>query len=148
MSLRNTLRNFTPDDQLSDRINSLFGTARVIVSGVFGQRRKKLVLVVERDRNTLNFINGLLAKVNRHCEVVRVSDGADAFATACSRQPDLIIANPVVEGVNGFRLIDNLRMDPQVRRIAVLLTTGLTSAALLTNLLTSLGGRFSQGALG
>jgi CheY-like chemotaxis protein len=142
------MNNTTPDQQLADRINSLFGTARVIVSGVFGQRRKKLVLVVEPKRDMLNFINSLLAKVNRHCEVVRISDGADAFATACSRQPDLIIINPMVEGVNGFRLVDNLRMEPEVRKIPVLLTTGLTRAALLTNLLTNFGGRFSQGALG
>jgi CheY-like chemotaxis protein len=140
--------NISPDQQLADRINSLFGTAKVICSGVFGQRRKKLVLVVERDRDMLNFVNSLLAKVNRHCEVVRTSDGADAFAIACSRQPDLIIANPLVDGVNGFSLVYDLRMDPQVRKIPVLLTTGLTKAALLTNLLTNIGGKFSQGALG
>ena len=140
--------NINPDQQLADHINSLFGTARVIVSGVFGQRRKKLVLVVERDQDMLNFVNSLLAKVNRHCEVVRTPDGTDAFVTACSRQPDLIIVNPLVEGVNGFRLVDNLRMDAQVRKIPVILTTGLTRAALLTNLLTNFGGRFSQGALG
>ena len=133
---------------LADQISSLFGTARFVVSGVFGQNRKKLVLVAERDKDTLNFIDRLLARFNRHCEVLRISDGINAFASACSRQPNLIIVNLTLEGVNGLRLIDNLKMEPEARKIPVLLTTGLTRAALLTNLLANLRGGFTQGALG
>lgn len=133
---------------LAERINSLFGTARVIMSGVFGQRRKKLVLVAEQDRKTLNFIDQLLTRFNRHCEVVRIPDGAHAFASVCSREPDLVIASPALYGVNGFRLVDNLKMDPQTRKIPVILTTALTRAALLTTLLTNFNNEFTSGALG
>ena len=132
---------------MAERVNALFGTARVIMSGVFGQRRKKLVLVAERDRSTLNLIDQLLAKVNRHCEVVRIPDGAHAFASVCSRQPDLVIASPSLDGINGFTLVDNLKLDPQTRKIPVILTTALSRAAVLTTLLTNYGNRFTNGAL-
>jgi CheY-like chemotaxis protein len=118
------------------------------MSGVFGQRRKKLVVVAERDRKTLNFIDKLLLKFNRHCEVVRIPDGADAFASVCNRQPDLVIASPSLDGVNGFRLVDNLKLDPQTRRIPVVLTTALNRAVILTTLLTTYSDEFSKGALG
>ena len=146
----NIVTGFTNTDQyISDRINSLFGTARFIVSGVFGQKRKKLVMVVERDSTMLAFINRILRKVARHCEVVRATDGAEAFASVCSRPPDLIIANPELYGINGFRFVDNLKMDHHARKIALILTTGLTQAALLTNLLVNLkDGQFPRGALG
>src|SRR5690242_7845369 len=98
------------DQYMTDRINALFGTARLIVSGVFGQKRKKLVMVVERDKNTLTLINKLLRRLAKHCEVVRSMDGAEAFATICSRPPDLVIANPDLYGINGFRFVDNLKM--------------------------------------
>jgi CheY-like chemotaxis protein len=137
------------DQYLADRINALFGTARLIVSGVFGQKRKKLVMVVEREQGTLTLINKLLRRMAKHCEVVRSKDGAEAFATVCSRPPDLIIANPELYGINGFRFVDNLKMDHFAKKIPLVMTTGLTQASLLTNLLVNLrGGGFTQSALG
>lgn len=135
-------------DQYVDKINALFGTARVIVSGVFGRKRKKLVMVVERKRSTIAFIHRLLARMTRHLEIVCVGDGAEAFATACSRPPDLIIANPELYGINGFRFVDNLKMDVFTKRIPLIMTTGLSKAALLTGLLVNGGTGYSQGALG
>ena len=136
------------DQYVTDRINALFGTARLIVSGVFGQKRKKLVLVVERERRTISFVHKLLARVSRHCEVLCVSDGAEAFATVCSRPPDVIIANPTLYGINGFRFVDNLKMDVFARKIPLIMTTGLSKAALLTTLLVNSKDSFTQGALG
>jgi CheY-like chemotaxis protein len=145
-SMSNILPN--ADQNVADRISALFGTARLIVSEVFGQKRKKLVLIVEREKRTLSFIHKLLAKMARHCEVVCVDDGAEAFATVCSRPPDLIIANPELYGINGFRFVDNLKMDVFARKIPLLITTGLSKAALLTSLLVNSRDSFTQGALG
>lgn len=137
------------DQYLADRINALFGTARLIVSGVFGQKRKKLVMIVEQEQTKLSLINKLLRRIAKHCEIVRAKDGAEAFATVCSRPPDLIIANPDIYGINGFRFVDNLKMDFHAKRIPLVMTSGLTAAALWTNLLINLrGAGFSQGALG
>jgi CheY-like chemotaxis protein len=137
-----------PEQMIADRIGALFGTARLIVSGVFGQKRKKLVLIVERDAETLRLINAIMRRLTHHCEVVHVRNGAEAFAAVCSRPPDVIIANAKLRGVNGFRFVDNIKMDFHARKIPLILTTGLTRAALLTNLLTNFRGIFPQGALG
>jgi CheY-like chemotaxis protein len=133
---------------ISDRISSLFGTARMIVSNVFGQKRKKLVMVVERDSATLRLINKLIKKINSHCELVHIPDGAEAFATVCSRPPDVIVANSDLYGINGFRFVDNLKMDFHAKRIPLILTTGLTSSALITHLLMNLRSGFTEGAMG
>jgi CheY-like chemotaxis protein len=133
---------------ISDRISSLFGTARMIVSNVFSQKRKKLVMVVERDSATLRLISKLVKKLNSHCELVHIPDGAEAFATVCSRPPDVIVANSDLYGINGFRFVDNLKMDFHAKRIPLILTTGLTSSALITHLLMNLRSGFSQGAMG
>jgi CheY-like chemotaxis protein len=136
------------EQMISDRISSLFGTAKMIVSNVFGQKRKKLVMVVERDSATLRLINKLIKKLNSQCELVHIPDGAEAFATVCSRPPDVIVANSDLYGINGFRFVDNLKMDFHAKRIPLILTTGLTSAALITHLLVNLRGGFPQGAMG
>jgi CheY-like chemotaxis protein len=136
------------DQVISDRISSLFGTAKMIVSSVFGQRRKKLVMVVERDTATLTLINKLIRKLNNQCELVHIPDGAEAFATVCSRPPDIIVANSELYGINGFRFVDNLKMDLHAKRIPLVLTTGLTKAALITQLLLNLRNGFPIGAMG
>jgi CheY-like chemotaxis protein len=138
----------TPEQMIADRIGAMFGTARLIVSGVFGQKRKKLVLVVERDAETLRLINAIMRRVNNHCEILYAGNGAEAFASVCSRPPDVIIANAKLRGINGFRFVDNIKMDMHARKIPLILTTGLTRAALLTSLLTNFRGIFPQGALG
>lgn len=143
-----SFRNTLPGEQLlADRINSLFGTARVIMSGVLGQRRKKLILVAENDPSSLQMIESLLWKMDRYCEVVRFTNGINALAAVCARQPDLIIASPSMSCVNGVRLIDHLKMDRDTRRIPVLLSTSLSRPALFATLLANAGNKF-HGALG
>ena len=126
--------------QMADRISGWFGTAREIVSSVMLRRRKKLVLVVERDGESLNLIGKLLNRFNRHCEVHHTGDGEEAFASVCARPPDLIIASPKLFGINGFRFVDNIKMDFHASKIPLVLTTGLTRTALVTYLLTDLAG--------
>lgn len=128
------------DQLMANRICTWFGTAREIMSNVMVRRRKKLVLIVERDKESLNFIDKLLNRLNSHCEVHRTGDGEGAFASVCSRPPDLIIANPNLFGINGFRFVDNLKMDFYASKIPLILTTGLTRAALMTHLLTDFVG--------
>lgn len=131
---RNRFR-LSDTDHVADRISKLFGTARVIVSGVFSPRRKKIIMVADPEFAVVSQLERLLLRLNKHYEIINFFDGEEAFAAACGKQPDLAVVNPTLAGVGGLTLVQNLKLDPSTRRIPLILTMQLSKAALLTNLL-------------
>ena len=54
-------------------------------------------------------------------EVEAVADGAKALAVASERLPDLVLADVMMPGLDGFALLRALRADPRTATIPVLL---------------------------
>jgi PAS domain S-box-containing protein len=54
-------------------------------------------------------------------EVEDVADGAAALAAACGRPPDLVLADVMMPGLDGFGLLRELRADPRTRTVPVVL---------------------------
>ena len=56
-------------------------------------------------------------------DVVTACDGAEAFQKVLSTRPDLILLDVVMPIVDGFRVLETLKTDPELRNIPVVMLT-------------------------
>ncbi|RMG20004.1 MAG: response regulator [Deltaproteobacteria bacterium] len=85
--------------------------------------RGKRVLVVDDDHGSAWALKGLLLRAGL---TVQVSHRADeALSLARRRRPDLILVDLHMPGVDGVRLIEILRHDPDTRRIPIVAVSGV-----------------------
>jgi len=57
-------------------------------------------------------------------ELITVDNGDDALARAKELSPDLVLADVVMPGKNGYQVCETIKADPQLRHIPVLLLAG------------------------
>jgi PAS domain S-box-containing protein len=84
---------------------------------------KATVLVVDDEAATVAYLSELLQQ--RGFQVLSASGGEAGIALALSRQPDLILLDLMMPGVNGFDVVQALRSNPLARRIPILILTGM-----------------------
>ena len=80
--------------------------------------RPHRVIVADDNRDLREHVRRLLAE---EYEVEAVGDGRSALEAARRCQPDLIIADVMMPGVDGFELIREVRADPALRGTPVIL---------------------------
>ena len=76
------------------------------------------VLVADDNADMLDYLRQLLG---RYWEVEIVADGTTALANATRNPPDLILADVMMPGLDGFELVHRLRSDPATREIPIVL---------------------------
>ena len=79
------------------------------------------VLVVDDDPIFLELLAGMLRSAGH--EVLVVADGAAALAVCRRVRVDLIVADRIMPGMDGVELCQNLKDDPFLRQIYVILLT-------------------------
>jgi signal transduction histidine kinase len=91
-----------------------------------GNRQPRRVLVVEDNRDAAD----LLAAYLRACgHVVHVAhDGGAGFSAALREQPDVIICDIGLPGVDGYEFARRLRAEPRLRRCLLVAVTGYGEA--------------------
>ena len=62
-------------------------------------------------------------------EVLTASDGPTALAIAASEQPDIILLDVMMPGMDGFQVCRRLKDDPETRHVPVVLVTALDGRA-------------------
>jgi two-component system alkaline phosphatase synthesis response regulator PhoP len=96
-------------------------------------RERDLVLVADDDRDIVRFLEVNL--VIEGIEVVTAHDGKDALAKALTLQPNLILLDVMMPGMDGYEVCSKLRADPRGAGIPVIL---LTAKSLQTDRLVGL----------
>ena len=76
------------------------------------------ILVADDDPVSLLFTRSLLE--DRGYDVVTAEDGEDALATVRREKPDLVVTDLVMPYMNGLEIIREMRGDPALREIPVL----------------------------
>jgi signal transduction histidine kinase/FixJ family two-component response regulator len=76
------------------------------------------VLIADDNLDLRDYLNRLLTP---HYDVQSVPDGAAALAAARASLPDLVVADVMMPGLDGFELLQALRADPATRDIPVVL---------------------------
>jgi PleD family two-component response regulator len=88
-----------------------------------GHRPTPKVLLVDDDPTTRNLISHFLRKEEFIIE--KAGNGRDGLDRARAGQPDLLIIDAVVPGMDGFELLSLLRKDPATVGIPVLMLSAL-----------------------
>ena len=79
------------------------------------------ILAVDDDVDILDLLE--ISLESDGYDVITAGDGLDAIAKAKSHVPDLIVLDLMMPKMDGFEVIDNLRLDSQTRAIPVIMLT-------------------------
>ncbi len=82
-----------------------------------------LVLVIDDDRLSRMTLRRLLT--DQGFSVEEAEDGIQGLAKARQRQPDLVLLDVVMPGVDGFGVCEELRQDPVLAEVPVFMLTSL-----------------------
>jgi CheY-like chemotaxis protein len=80
------------------------------------------VLVVDDEDDIRDFLASVLEDAGM--DVVTAADGNEAMAIIQKQPPDLVSLDLVMPGKSGIRLIHEMRRDPQLSKIPVVIVTG------------------------
>lgn len=81
------------------------------------------VLVIDDDDELRNYLK---TSLSRHYHVDTATNGDEGWQKAIIRQPDLIISDVVMPGMDGFLLLKELKKNTQTNHIPVILLTSKT----------------------
>ena len=81
-----------------------------------------LALLVDRDDDTRTMYSEYLKRAS--CDTDEAADGRDALAKAIARQPDVIVTDTRLPGIDGFALCELLRSDAATGAIPIIVVTG------------------------
>ncbi len=85
-------------------------------------REKELILVVDDSPTNLAILNVVLREVYN---VVTATNGPDALNLAASEEPDLIILDIMMPGMDGYEICDRLKSNPFTKEIPVIFVTAM-----------------------
>ena len=77
-----------------------------------------LILIIEDHPPTAKFISDLLA--DRDLKTVTAADGATGLVKAEEVQPELILLDIMMPGINGIEVFEQLKNNPKTARIPVI----------------------------
>jgi len=90
--------------------------------------RKKRVMIVEDNPDLVEVLMLFLASVSRNVEISTASTGFEALEKLKDSQPNLIILDVMMPGMDGFEVLARLRRLPDSERIPVMVLTGYSDA--------------------
>ena len=77
-------------------------------------------MIVDDNRAVIDLITRALKKLKKKCEVDSAFDGFEAGRKLVTFEPDLVILDLMLPGIDGFKVCKNIRMDKKTRHIKVL----------------------------
>ncbi len=91
-----------------------------------GEGRKRRVLVVEDEDNIAIALDFLMTREGY--EHSRVSNGGEALARIRAMHPDLVLLDVMLPEVSGYEICQDVRLDPSLNDVKVLMMTARGSA--------------------
>jgi CheY-like chemotaxis protein len=98
----------------------------MLMSPLEGREHRLRVLLVEDDPVTRNMIRDFCIRCEMPVDCTAMSSGLEALIDIASIQPDLLIADLNMPGVDGFELLKTLKQLPQFQRMACLVISSLS----------------------
>lgn len=91
------------------------------MAGKSKARSRHRVLIADDDPMLVKLVEYKLT--HDGFEVITAADGEQALAAAKSAQPDLVILDAMMPGLDGFEVLRRLKEDPSTREIVVVMLT-------------------------
>ena len=85
-------------------------------------------MIVEDNPDLVEVLMLFLASVSRNVEISTASTGFEALEKLKDSQPNLIILDVMMPGMDGFEVLARLRRLPDSERIPVMVLTGYSDA--------------------
>jgi DNA-binding response OmpR family regulator len=85
--------------------------------------KKPLLLIADDDPEILTMLSVRLNK--KGYEVIEAVDGLQTLKFARERRPDLVILDVMMPGKNGWEVARELRSDPELRHIGIVMLTAI-----------------------
>ncbi|MFM8865601.1 MAG: response regulator [Limnohabitans sp.] len=92
------------------------------------QRERLQVLVVDDDPVSRDMLKDLTSRTEIAVDCTLMSSGLEALIDIASIQPDVLIADLHMPGVDGFELLRTLRSTPQFAKMSCLAISALSTA--------------------
>lgn len=86
------------------------------------------ILIVEDDQTVSNVLLKMLKESYPHFEILQAFDGFEAGKQIVAFSPDLIILDLILPGVDGFRVLRNIRQDEKLFSTKIIAISGFDSA--------------------
>ncbi len=85
--------------------------------------KKPVLLIADDDPEILTMLSLRLGK--KGYEVIEAADGVQTLRQAREKQPDLVILDVMMPGKNGWEVARELRGDPQLRNVGIVMLTAI-----------------------
>ncbi|MCG8346322.1 MAG: hybrid sensor histidine kinase/response regulator [Chloroflexales bacterium] len=86
------------------------------------------VLIIDDDRGFSQLITRILEAAGQPFELRRAYDGQDGLAAMRTEPPDLVLLDLVMPEVDGFQVLGEMRQDPELDKIPVIVLTATSYA--------------------
>jgi excisionase family DNA binding protein len=96
-----------------------------IDEGFFGKDRDR-ILIVDDHPSVVGFIEGAL-RLEGNYELATAFDGFEAGRQLTTFQPDLVVLDIMLPGVDGFEICRRVKTDPTTQHIKILVITGFAT---------------------
>lgn len=98
-----------------------------MLGGLMDARQYRLrVLLVEDDPVTLDMIRDFCNRCDMPVDCTAMTSGLEALIDIASIQPDVLISDLNMPGVDGFQLLKTLKESPQFQRLTCLVISALS----------------------
>lgn len=91
-----------------------------------GEERKRRVLVIEDEDNIAIALDFLMTREGYEHD--RVANGSEALARIRAMHPDLVLLDVMLPEVSGYEICQDVRLDPTLNDVKVLMMTARGSA--------------------
>jgi CheY-like chemotaxis protein len=85
----------------------------------------RTVLVVDDEPDMVQLLGRMLASLERGYHVLRTSSGAWALDLLRERRPDVVLLDLMMEGTDGWTILERKRADPELSQIPVIAVTAV-----------------------
>ena len=85
----------------------------------------KKILVIEDDPGSLRLIQYTLEREGY--QVLTATNGLEGLKKAQSEEPDLIVSDLMLPGINGFEICRRLRAEPQTTQLPIFILSAVVS---------------------
>jgi len=83
------------------------------------------ILAIDDEEGSLLYISALLEKCIPDCKVITASSGAEGIKKTIEEQPDTILLDVNMPGIDGFEVCNILKTKAETKHIPVIILTGL-----------------------
>lgn len=91
------------------------------------ERRQFEILIVEDDAVQRRLFEGALQKLAAQIQVRLANNGYEALLKIGERQPDVLVTDLMMPGLDGFAVLETLRANPIYRPMQIIVVTGMGS---------------------